>query len=491
MADDCVICGGPFASSGSGGNQSWARVLRIARCRPGDLTVSITGRGYQNDREYVVPKDPDFSGQNEPSEAELERHFRYSVTQLPGTRVVAFHDSCWSILLDHFSLFTAVRHEKNRIAQALYDFMHDLPHGEDWGAYLGDSRFGIQPPEVDYWVVDPNKGFMMHGRRTPPYPAGQLPASTRPWQDCFPQFPIELTYHLVSFLDSSSLCNFRLSSKFIGSLCSQYRLPQEFWASRFAVEHEMGFVPLACGSLPTVPDWRQLYFDVKDDLRRGPQISYLRSRRRVWNCISHLRPLMMILLQQDHNIQDMDSVEEDTSLLGLVVTQKTEVLTQIRQSRRKGSQYVNLDPQHWGADTIRLFVSIVTINSTAYICGFRVRIQNGTDIGEVVSLAGYVAPATETHICLNSSDDLLHVRVAVSSGGILRLGFRTRDLQGQMIWKWIGQLEGLPFYSDIVTLDAQASSRISGIIFIFDSLKAMSVQLVENLRHRASSNCLC
>jgi hypothetical protein len=164
----------------------------------------------------------------------------------------------------------------------------------------------------------------------------------------------------------------------------------------------------------------------------------------------------------------MGSVEEDTSLLGLVMTQKTEVLSPIRQSRRKGSQYVNLDSQHWGADKIRLSISTVTINSTAYICGFRVRIQNGTDIGEVVSFAGYVAPATETHICLNTSDDLLHVRVAVSSGGILRLGFQIRDLQGQMIWKWIGQLQGLPFYSDIVTLDAQASSRISGIIFTFD-----------------------
>ncbi|KAH7185024.1 uncharacterized protein B0J16DRAFT_340785 [Fusarium flagelliforme] len=368
--------------------------------------------------------------------------------------------------------------------------MLDLPQGEDWGAYLGNSRFGIQPPEVDYWEADPNKGFTMHGRSTPPYPAGQLPVSTRPWQDCFSQFPIELTYHLVSFLDSSSLCNFRLSSKFIGSLCSQYRLPQEFWASRFAVEHEMGFVPLACGSLPTVPDWRQLYFDVKDDLRRGSQISHLRSRRRVWTCISHLRPLMIILLQQDHNIQDMGSVEDDTSLHGLVITQKTQALSHM-PSRRKGSQYVNLDLQHWGADVIRLSISTVTINSTAYICGFRVRIQNGTDIGEVISLAGYVAPATETHICLNSSDDLLHIRVAVSSGGILRLGFQIRDVQDQMMWKWIGQLEDLPFYSDIVTLGAQASSRITGIIFSFDSLKAISVQLVENLRHRASSNRLC
>ena len=221
----------------------------------------------------------------------------------------------------------------------------------------------------------------MPGRGTLPYLTCQLPVSARSRPYCFSQVPIELIYHLVSFLDSPSLCNLRLSSKFIASLCSPYRLPQEFWASRFSAEHEMGFVPLVSGSLPPVPDWRRLYFDVKDAVRRPSLISYLRSRRRVWDCISDLRPLMTILLQQDHNIQGMGSIKEVTSLPGLVVTQEAQALSPIFPLRRKISQYVNLGPQHWGADMIRLSISTITINSTAYMCGFRVRIQNGTDIG--------------------------------------------------------------------------------------------------------------
>ncbi|RBR16546.1 uncharacterized protein FIESC28_06955 [Fusarium coffeatum] len=492
MADDCVICGGGFAYHNPDSNPSWAAVLRIARCRPGDSKVTITGRGYKDEYGFFVPTDPDCSVPNESSEAELERHRRVSVTrELSETQILVFHEFCWSMLLDHMSLSVTIGYEKNSIAQALYDLMLDLPRGEPWGAYFGDFCFGKQPTEDDYLKADPNKEFTftIHGRSTLPYPTDQIPVSTQSRPDRFSQLPIEITYHMVSFLDLPSLCNFRLSSKFIASLCSQYRLPQEFWESRFAAEHEMGFLPLVSSSLPAAPDWRQLYFDLKEDLRSPSQIRHLRRRRRIWNCVRDLRQLLTMLLQQDQNIRDVHSVREDPSLHELVATRKAQALLQI-PSTRKSLQYVNLDPQYWGADMIRLSISTITNNSTEYICGFRVRIEDGTDIGEVVSLAGHIAPATETHISFKPSDDLLHVRVTVSSGGLLGLEFQTRHMQDHMIWKSTGQLRGLPFYSDIISLDARANSRVTGILVGFDLFKATSVQLVEDIRHRASSSRL-
>ncbi|KAI1071987.1 hypothetical protein LB507_005075, partial [Fusarium sp. FIESC RH6] len=491
MADNCVICGSGFAYHDPDSDPSWAGALRTARCRPRDSKVTITGLGYRDGHDFFVPTDPDCSVPNESSEAELEQHRRVSVTgDLSKTRLV-FHEFCWSMLLDHMSLSTTIGYEKNRIAQALYELMLDLPQGEPWGAYFGDFCFGKQPTEDDYSRADPSKEFTfaIHGKSTLPYPTDQIPLSTRSRPDRFSQLPIEITYHMVSFLDLSSLCNFRLSSKFIASLCSRYRLPQEFWESRFAAEHEMGFVPLVSSSLPAAPDWRQLYFDLKEDLRSPSQNLHLRRRRRIWNCVNDLRQMLTMLLQQDNNIRDVHSVRENPPLRQLVATRKAQALSQM-SSTRKSLQYVSLDPKYWGADMIQLSISTITNNSTAYICGFRVRIQNGTDIGEVVSLAGHIAPAIESHISFKSSDDLLHVRATVSSGGLLGLDFQTRQMQDQMTWKSIGQLRGLPFYSDIISLDARANSRVTGIRVGFDLFKATSVQLIEDIGHRASSSRL-
>jgi hypothetical protein len=372
-------------------------------------------------------------------------------------------------------LKTSVPFEKNKIAQCLYDLISDLPQGEDRSVFLRQHSFmqawrrkPSLPAGYEYVGADPDARLLMHLKDTMPYDTEREPFFLETNPDCFTQLPTELVRYLVAFLDSQSLCNFRLSSKVIASLTHPNDLPQAFWASRFAADNEMGFFPLDWEVAPVKSNWRQIYLSLKENLQDCSKIGHMRNRRRIWNCIRHLWSPLNMMLRQTPDLQSIESLHNDIVLQGLHITEMTQSLAKLKPLRQKGSQLLTLAPQSYETEGLRISISTITLNSTDYICGLRILRRDEKDDGEEISRVGFVLTGTETHLYTCQSVEFTAIRVAASFGGILGIGFQIRDAIGQVLWYSVGQLEDLPAFAGVVTLKPRTASRISGLIISFD-----------------------
>ncbi|KAG8671934.1 hypothetical protein FPOAC1_005192 [Fusarium poae] len=457
-----------------------------ARCpRAMDPFATVTGVGYAELNLFVVPQDASSCISPEESNHEVERYW-----DEPLSTIAVFHDSCWNMLLDYVSLKTTIVYEKNDIAQCLYDIVYDLPSSEDCSVIIGQQvrqRSGrgnsVLPARYKYAEANPDILPITHAKATKPFETDTRPLPFDADANSFSKLPLEIMHHLVSFMDSPTLCNFRLSSKVIASLAHTDNLPQAFWASRFAADHEMGFFPLNWESSDGPKDWRRLYFYLRDNLKNRSRTGHMRSRRRIWSCIKRLRFLIKMMIQHTPDFQDNGSLLKDIDVQGLHITDMIKGLTTLNPLRKKGSQFLVIDPKQAKTDGLRMSISTITLQSVSYICGLRISTGDDKFTGDEISRVGFVLPSTETHLCISKSARLVAIRVAVSIGGIIGIELEEEDAMGQVMWQSMGQLRDLPDFSGIVTLKPKNESQISGLILGFDSYKAISIQLVERANH--------
>ncbi|KAL3601042.1 hypothetical protein FPOAC2_05295 [Fusarium poae] len=450
-----------------------------------DPFATVTGVGYAELNLFVVPQDASSCISPEESNHEVERYW-----DEPLSTIAVFHDSCWNMLLDYVSLKTTIVYEKNDIAQCLYDIVYDLPSSEDCSVIIGQQvrqRSGrgnsVLPARYKYAEANPDILPITHAKATKPFETDTRPLPFDADANSFSKLPLEIMHHLVSFMDSPTLCNFRLSSKVIASLAHTDNLPQAFWASRFAADHEMGFFPLNWESSDGPKDWRRLYFYLRDNLKNRSRTGHMRSRRRIWSCIKRLRFLIKMMIQHTPDFQDNGSLLKDIDVQGLHITDMIKGLTTLNPLRKKGSQFLVIDPKQAKTDGLRMSISTITLQSVSYICGLRISTGDDKFTGDEISRVGFVLPSTETHLCISKSARLVAIRVAVSIGGIIGIELEEEDAMGQVMWQSMGQLRDLPDFSGIVTLKPKNESQISGLILGFDSYKAISIQLVERANH--------
>ncbi|KPA37574.1 hypothetical protein FLAG1_09606, partial [Fusarium langsethiae] len=498
MQQMCIICGSCIIS-GPIEALVWLARIRLVRCRPGDSSATLTGVGHARQDKFTVPSDASsciIPGNLDP---ELEQYVR-----TPKSPLVAFHESCWNMLLDYMSLEKTVQYEKDNIAQCLYDLISDLPHGQNSSVFIGQNVFtrywqenSFLPSGFEYAVADPNKLLFRRSKNTKPCETETEPLPVGADTDNFTHLPTELIHHLILFMDSPSLCNLRLSSRAIAIATRPNNLPQAFWASRFDADHEVGFFPLKWQPTSGETDWHPFYLNLKNNLQAGQrdlqqlylilrhslqdcsETGHMRNRKRIWRCIERLSSPMKMMLHQTTGIQNTSSLLKDITQQGLLVTKKTQGLARTKPLREKGSQFLNLDPERFKANGLRISTSTIRLKSTDYICGLRISTGDGNTTGDEISRVGFVLPTSETHLYIRESARLVAIRVAVSTGGIIGLGIQEEDITGNVLWQSAGPLDNLPDFSGVITLKPRTNSRIFGLILGFDTYKAISLQLVE------------
>ncbi|KAF4446730.1 hypothetical protein F53441_9664 [Fusarium austroafricanum] len=434
---------------------------------------------------FTVDREP---GKSTLSFIAINSHEDASLEPSDDFQGVLFHQSCWPILLDQLFLMSGRRYEKEEILRVLFDLTKCLPSGR-WPSYLCHENEkavwnlpGSFPRGWEFLEADPSILRIDQSPISLPNEAG---IDLRPENslDCFSGLSTELVHHLATFLDTSSLCQLRLSSRIIASLTKPKDLPQAFWASRFSGIHERGFFPVEYDTDSIQDDWRTLYFNLQHTLHDNSKQGHMNQRERIWKCIGRLTPSMICMLQQQPTLRDTAELEMELVSRRLTVTQRIQGLKNWPCRRISegipvtGSQYLSLKPQE--ADTLRISISRVRLYKKDYICGFRTFRQCQTSPEDEASRVGWIQPASEVHITITSSDQITTVRVAVTFGGILGLGLQTRDVNGQIFWRSVGELDKLADHVGVTTLEPQNGSQVSGLLFGIDPCKVVSVQLVE------------
>ncbi|KAF4979218.1 hypothetical protein FZEAL_4527 [Fusarium zealandicum] len=413
-----------------------------------------------------------------------------------------FHESCWQILLAYVASASSRTYEPRQIAKHLFNLTYCLPcdrrcmtfAAHDFG---GASQFWKSPANIPqawtFLLADPS--LLSIGPADDNEGQGlptaidycQLAVSAA--HDPFSSLPNEVNYLLIVFLRSSDLCNFRLSSREIAVLTKPSHLPQLFWASRFAVDREMGFFTL--NSLPESlqhvgADWRSLYFHVKHALRDRSQTGHVRNRRRIWESLRPLTSSLMPLLEQNDTLQYEDS--QGTGLasqghrLGALARgphRQDELGCGGRGIRLFGTQPLSFHAKDLEEETLVISVSFITFNCIAYFCGMRISQCKRVEPAAELSRAGLIVPCSEVQIQVTPQDQLMGIQVASSVSGVVGLGFRVQSAAGVEYIKTAGMIDKLSDSVGIANLKPGNGRRISGLKLGLDACKVVSVQLLE------------
>ncbi|KAF4336742.1 hypothetical protein FBEOM_9372 [Fusarium beomiforme] len=464
MVRRCSLCGvqilkteGPVEEE----EQVWYRKI-FAVQREGLSHLSLTPIGYAED-------------------GSLE-----AIPDIPLSRGLFFHQSCWPILLDQMYLMSGRRYDTQQILRVLFDLIQSLPMNGSWTSYLchedehavwhGPTN-GV-PEGWEYLSADPSRILIDQAQDQFLHEEGLDVIDMGTSTDCFSKLSTELNHHITTFLDTKSFCNLRLSSRIIATLTRPRDLPQTFWASRFSGNHEMGFFPL---NRKKNSSWRELYFNLRHTLHDTSEEGHVRNGQRIWQCISHITPCMISMLRQQLVLQDSASLETDLATNGLEATQSTQAFKGsacVRPSdgiRVTGYKYLNLQPWTQGTEELRISVSRINLDKMDYISGFRVFTEEGTEVSRV----GLIQPDSEVHLSRTSYEEIIAIKVAVTFGGIVALGLQIRDLLGTITMESVGELGEPADYVGITTLEPQNSDDVCGLLLGFDACKVVSVQVAE------------
>ncbi|KAF5004172.1 hypothetical protein FDECE_9310 [Fusarium decemcellulare] len=297
----------------------WRNEIRAVRSEQWRSSVSLTGIGVLIRPAIFAPFDASVSYMDQQRDLMAAR---LGYTSCSKSWAFAFHDACWTILLVQITALMGRPQEPQRVAEHLFNLIlclpwdHDRPRSSthDFGGALQFwTRWPMAAPVLpgspghEPWAflfADPC-AFSITPSAIPFLDAtNSPPVLVKAYGDCFSRIPLEINHLLFSLLESSDLSSFRLSCRTAACLAKPNHLPESFWASRFAVDKEMGFFSLSIGYDGTLPpisntDWRALYFNIKHSLRNRTDTGGVRNRRRIWHSICHLTRYLVPMLNQD------------------------------------------------------------------------------------------------------------------------------------------------------------------------------------------------
>ncbi|KAF5674138.1 hypothetical protein FCIRC_7833 [Fusarium circinatum] len=428
----------------------WKREIRAVASDGGFSPVTFTGVGFLDpDRhDLLASSDPETSYMNPGHGETWSRHPLISL--LSDERAFAFHEICWQLFLQKVSLTHHHPAKPQRIAQLLFQLLYCLPydnfdmpcHSHDFGGALTFCRKDPEdlPRPWRFLMADP-RTFTFNSTSPAPRNNSLLPRATTDSQihdDIFAKLSPEMLHLIIVMLESTDLCNLRLSSKFVSKQTSLDHLSQNFWKSRFSVDREMGFfLPFSNFRI----DWRSLYFNLRHSLLDKTENGHMRNRRRIWLCLDALAQTLIPLLDQHICLLDLGSVQLDVasesceSKRSVHTPALNEDCRDVPMGARLfGYQYIIFRPQNSGP-YLRISVSRILFDGVYYISGIRLSESNDMDTFEEFSRAGYIVPQDEVHMPLHPNDCLTGMRVAASASGIVGLSFRIRTWTDDIVWK--------------------------------------------------------
>ncbi|RYP29704.1 hypothetical protein DL767_006579 [Monosporascus sp. MG133] len=364
---------------------SWLNEVRAIRATHLVSDPVVTGVGYlSSQQEVCTPRDEG-------------RRYDYKDRVLSDGDAPS-HDACWELLRDRIDPGRQV--PPDTIARHLFALLYNAPtngegtlvSGHDYG---GAAQFQrppqvCLPPRYAYFTIVDSSGL--------PYLTGDpreelqrdedcmweaIQAMSAPFNlpgmslgnysdsDVFCSLPNKTAMHILEYLASSDVGNVRLASRYVADTSEPNLLPQEFWASRFWPESEMGFVfaqPF-CPRPSKLVDWRVLYIKAKATLSNSELFPGFRNRKRIWHNPGNLSDALRIRIENedwvtDTPYRDPRLVMPPASRLGAVLSAETSLEVEHSGSLASQNSATNIEPKE--GELLTTFCGKVIVRRDAY-----------------------------------------------------------------------------------------------------------------------------
>lgn len=240
--------------------------------------------------------------------------------------------------------------------------------------------------------------------------------------DCFANLPLEIVDEIAYYLPTATVLGLRLVSRAF----TQLYYSQIFWASRFRIDHERGYLFEACETRSS-RDWLWLYWRTRHITNTYPG---LENRRRIWSLaglllekltLKHADPSTHLPITRRLSNWDKSEVHGDIIVEG--------------ELRKKCSSLV-IVPQETQVppDVYRVGVSVITEGEATYIAG--VQFSHGAK-GNVIQFGYVTDPGLMNFVNVDSLNGFI---VSVGSRGVQAL----QVVDGKDITRspWLGCPQG-------------------------------------------------
>lgn len=444
----------------------------------------MTGVGFLTEDPLVASDDWNVSYLDSPNN--LSRHKVWNDSGVYWAFV--FHDVCWHLLLGQVASSSHKHWTPPDIALQLFDYVYCLPWSRSNGIPTthGFGDVSIRPrlssaSNMGFFLANPqarlhgDSYYALFGLPTyvPKYEPLGPEYRVDPSTDRFAHLPPEIITIIINFSHISDICNFRLASKTIANIAHRGRLPQSFWASRFAPDLELGFWFAGCPPTPggDKTDWRNLYNRVRKGVQDILPLGHTRNRRHIWLSLRHATRCLLPMLDQRPLCRDGHTVDVAPPAHGYVEGQVAQGLERHcnQPDTDRGFRLIRRDqfvlfPKDAMARRVEMRVSFLVIHCTSYICGIRTMIYCGESPAREVSRTGIILLSTEVDLNMPQRHSLTEIQVTSALDGILGLNLRLEDEAGQEYSQVAGPTGNLPEGTDVTKLRPQKGCTTAGLI---------------------------
>ncbi|CAH0046370.1 unnamed protein product [Clonostachys solani] len=510
----CGLCGGPFEryDLDPGPDPSpvpWSRKARAVRVDQSRRDVTLTEVGYAHEFHISINSNGDIGPSNnfppfldEDVDEDVDEAEEVSLFHDPSTyrpRAYALHDFCWELFKTRVRCSLPGESRETRLAETLFWQLDNLPRATfhclvPENRYHGATDMRKCESELSFLLSDPNEVLSITGNSIGSEEAScstlDLIKHDSP-ADVFDRLPQEIICQILGNLSSKDFSNLRAASRSVASASTPKLLPQAFWATRFALNRELGFV--FAHEKPQQSDtkkpWRLLYKEYTEVLRTGEEIPGIRNRQRIYRCVTDFALAAEQLLHQGtHCLTDNAEFQSSSQVVTPHDPSRFSfscpllVKTDVREPQlRHGVQpiarlQINLVAPP-PAVSLNLSVSFLHYDCKVYISGFRSYCldHSGQAFGPVS--IGTVIPSTEEHIEIQSTEKILAVEVTASVLGIHGLVFHL-DRCGEAALVAVGATTCLD--SSFGKTVLQGTKNLTGMVIDFDEIKAVAIKVVED-----------
>lgn len=455
----------------------------------------LSGVGISGESEIRAVFDPSVSYTDDFDSLEL-----HILRRTDDPTIYVFHDACWQLLLSRL-IGREAGDAKSRalhVAKLLFHLLRCLPkdrHGalrieNDYGgaakflwhyAYTRggyerslseDWRFLLASPGCDT-TGEANASLAKLAeawKLTHDYATTDRghPAVRGNYRDCgkdpFGRLPPEMLDLLFVELASTDLCSLRLASKAVANLSSPDHLSQSFWESRFTdgFEMESFFTCRPHHAHRREIDWQALYSVVKKCLAEGPLRAGLRNRKRIWTCLSYFTSSLEVFLGGANPPLPLAVTESSSTRSSLPEELLLGSIARSHALHEYTAHHI-LFPTSSRNTQARLSASFIWLNRRRYICGLRLRSNQGDSVEALPHEAGIVIPEAEEQHDF-PLDDVTGINVYTAVDGIVGLEFYCRGERKMAL----GHCSVLHGEVAVAELSLRKYGSLRGLMITFD-----------------------
>ncbi|KAK7212405.1 hypothetical protein V2G26_019583 [Clonostachys chloroleuca] len=509
----CALCAGKFRNHHGEhpppGPLHWTTVARSVHGPDGreeDTVPQVTGLGYVTRHRVAARLDYDTGYADAVGEEEFQlQHLLFPIDKVRNFNI---HEHCWQSLLCRIKTETGSEPDPRRVGVLLFHVLHSLPwarHGAlvpDHGFFgalnllqtargtsdlMEDPDLGITPVlEVSRGFTRPSLESMMEAVED--MVSADMPQQPNTPSSCgtFEKFPDELIVQVFTLLPSKDVCSLRLSCPRLAALSAPKNLPQEFWATRFLPDREMGFL-----SFPTSfsairhRNWMEVYQLCKLIINDDRTAMGFKNRRRIWHCLEDFSTILSALLQV--NLPPWEVVNQLSPFGHLGRRVSCPELPDHYDTPEPFGQYITLGTRlrnefvvflenEGHSDSILIEISSISLVRSTYVSGIRVSVQSADGQSSVTGQCGCISSSNLTSITIGPGDSISSIDVFISDSGIHCLKFFITRHDGQTC----AYSAGIARYPGLVaTTKLVPQSAAIGFVVGFDLYKAVSIQLIE------------